>query len=325
MCFCKQRTSTKTAIRGLRSLCLSVVYRNHPYAQFLNLLSAKSTRLALVHAWIRVMRVTLYPLGMKNMAEGRGIVLKKICCGLLFLSLIVLLAACGTVASTRSSSSSSITSDSLGRSVQTSPLPTPTSMPMLSIPSQITTPTPTATPRIIPTSVPKSTPTPPVSNCITFSNDTTLVPPANGGLGAPYGPSPVTTEAQQITGELFQLVNHDRAACGLPPFAWNATLASGALLHSWNMYHCGLSHTCPDGMTQYQRIANEGFARLSRLWRKILLLRDRIQRRGQEFTPFRRVWRTSHWVAGTASTCSAPPCTRWASASTSRPTVAVVH
>ncbi|HVB21950.1 MAG TPA: CAP domain-containing protein, partial [Ktedonobacteraceae bacterium] len=183
--------------------------------------------------------------------------LKKFCCGLLFLSLIVLLAACGTVASTRSSSSSSITSDSLGRSVQFSPAPTPTSIPMLSIPSQITTPTP----RIIPTSAPKPTPPPPpASNCITFSNDTTQVPPKNGGLGAPYGPSPVTTEAQQITGELFQLVNHDREACGLPPFAWNATLASGALLHSWNEYHCGLSHTCPDGMTQYQRIANEGFA-----------------------------------------------------------------
>jgi uncharacterized protein YkwD len=105
------------------------------------------------------------------------------------------------------------------------------------------------------------TPTsPPTSNCITFSTDTTLTPPKNGGLAAPYGPAPVSTEAQQITQELFQLVNHDRAACGLPPFTWNATLASGALLHSWNMYHCGFSHYCPDGMTPYQRIANEGFA-----------------------------------------------------------------
>jgi uncharacterized protein YkwD len=56
------------------------------------------------------------------------------------------------------------------------------------------------------------------------------------------------------------LINQDRAACGLSPFAWNATLAGGALLHSWNMYHCGFSHTCPDGSTPYQRIANEGFA-----------------------------------------------------------------
>jgi uncharacterized protein YkwD len=79
-------------------------------------------------------------------------------------------------------------------------------------------------------------------------------------LAAPYGPAPVTSEAQQLAQQLFQVINADRVACGLPPFAWNATLASGALLHSWNMDHCGFSHTCPDGSTQCQRIANEGFA-----------------------------------------------------------------
>ena len=92
---------------------------------------------------------------------------------------------------------------------------------------------------------------------------TTRVPAKNGTLAAPYGPAPTSAEAQQITQQLFQLINQDRAACGLPPFAWNDTLASGALLHSWNMAHCGFSHTCPDGSTQYQRIANEGFAGLS--------------------------------------------------------------
>lgn len=56
------------------------------------------------------------------------------------------------------------------------------------------------------------------------------------------------------------MINQNRTACGLPPFTWNSTLASGALLHSWNMYHCGFSHYCPDGMSPYQRIANEGFA-----------------------------------------------------------------
>ncbi|MHB8600296.1 MAG: CAP domain-containing protein [Ktedonobacteraceae bacterium] len=190
--------------------------------------------------------------------------MKRFCCSLLFLSLIILVSACGTVVSTRSSSSSSITSDSMSHSsFQTSsqPTATPTSMPLLSIPSQMTTPPPTSTPRITPTSIPKTTPTPPpASSCITFSNDATLTPSQNGGLAAPYGPAPVSTEAQQLTAELFQLVNSDRAACGLPPFAWNSTLASGALLHSWNMYNCGFSHTCPDGMSQCQRIANEGFA-----------------------------------------------------------------
>jgi uncharacterized protein YkwD len=85
----------------------------------------------------------------------------------------------------------------------------------------------------------------------------------NGGLAAPYGPAPLSSEAQQLAQQLFQLINQNRAACGLPPFAWNNTLASGALLHSWNMAHCGFSHYCPDGSSPYQRIANEGFAGLS--------------------------------------------------------------
>ncbi|MGB8346044.1 MAG: CAP domain-containing protein [Ktedonobacteraceae bacterium] len=183
--------------------------------------------------------------------------MKKICWGMLYLSLIVVLAACGKGSVTRSSSSSYVASDSLSQSVMR-PSPTPT----LSIPSQITTPTPTPKPHISVSNPPTSTPSS-GSSCITFSNDTTLVPPKNGGLAAPYGPAPVTSEAQQLTQQLFQLINNDRAACGLPPFAWNATLASGALLHSWNMYHCGFSHTCPDGMSPYQRIANEGFANYS--------------------------------------------------------------
>ena len=186
--------------------------------------------------------------------------MKNICWGLLCLSLIVLLAACGSEAATRSSSSGYIASDSLSHSGLRPP-PTPTSIPTLSIPSHIATPAPKPTPTPHISAPSTSTPTPPpVSNCVTFSNDTTLVPAKNGTLAAPYGPAPVSAEAQQLSQQLFQLINHDRAACGLSPFAWNATLTDGALLHSWNMYHCGFSHTCPDGSTPYQRIANEGFA-----------------------------------------------------------------
>ena len=76
----------------------------------------------------------------------------------------------------------------------------------------------------------------------------------------PYGPPPAMTSAEmQYTQQLFALINHDRAVRGLYPFAWNATLAAGARLHSWNMYYCGFSHTCPDGLPQCTRIANEGF------------------------------------------------------------------
>ena len=190
---------------------------------------------------------------------------KKTCWGLLCLSLIVLLPACGSEITPQSSSSSSITSDSLSHSgLRQSPTPTPTPIPPLSIPSQKATPLPTPGSHISAssTSTPSSTPQP-ASNCVTYSQETTPVPPKNGTLAAPYGPAPVSGEAQQLTQQLFQLINHDRATCGLPPFAWNGTLASGALLHSWNMVHCGFSHTCPDGSTPWQRIANEGFAGLS--------------------------------------------------------------
>ena len=186
--------------------------------------------------------------------------MKKTYWSLLCLALLVLLAACGSETASQSLSSSNIAGDSLNHSgLAQSPTPTPASVPIPVIPSQKATPTP------VPTSVPHvsatNTPTPPpVSNCVTYSNATTRVPAKNGTLAAPYGPAPVTAEAQQITQQLFQLINSDRAACGLPSFAWNATLASGALLHSWNMAHCGFSHTCPDGSTPYQRIANEGFA-----------------------------------------------------------------
>jgi uncharacterized protein YkwD len=123
-------------------------------------------------------------------------------------------------------------------------------LPQMSVPSQQITPTPRHASR----------PQAPSSGCVIYSNAATHVPAKNGGLAAPYGSAPTSSEAQQLAQQLFQLVNRDRAACGLSAFSWNSTLASGALLHSWNMYHCGFSHTCPDGMTQYQRIANEGFA-----------------------------------------------------------------
>ena len=117
---------------------------------------------------------------------------------------------------------------------------TPT--PQLSILTHVTTPTPTQAPSI-----------------------PSLAPPSNipgsGSGPAPYGPpSPLTAEEIQLTQQLFALINHDRAVRGLYPFIWSTTLAGGGRLHSWNMTHCGFSHTCPDGLNQCTRIANEGFA-----------------------------------------------------------------
>lgn len=183
--------------------------------------------------------------------------MKKSCWGLLSLVLIVvLLAACSSKVANQPLPSHSLTNALNQGSIQQSPTPTPTSMPALSIPSQKATPTPTHSSN-------SNSNSSSGSGCITFSNDTTRVPAKNGGLAAPYGSAPSTSQAQQYAQQIFQLINHDRAACGLPAFSWNSTLASGALLHSWNMEHCGFSHTCPDGSQPCQRIANEGFAGLS--------------------------------------------------------------
>lgn len=70
----------------------------------------------------------------------------------------------------------------------------------------------------------------------------------------------MTAEELDLTQKLFELVNQDRAVRSLYPFEWNDTLAGGARLHAWNMYHCGLSHYCPDGHSPCQRIADEGIS-----------------------------------------------------------------
>jgi uncharacterized protein YkwD len=159
---------------------------------------------------------------------------------LLGLFILALLSACAPRPSTQMTPSQPLTSDEAH--IQQKPTPTPT--PLISIPRQIATPTPTPMPI-------RRTPTPaPSTNT-----------PGPGTSSAPYGPPPaLTTEESQLTQQLFALINHDRAVRGLYPFIWNNTLTSGARLHSWNMIHCGFSHTCPDGLDQCTRIANEGFA-----------------------------------------------------------------
>ena len=154
------------------------------------------------------------------------------CTGLL---LALLLSACGSQQNGAVLPSQPFTSDGV-IAIQQKPTPTPG----LQIPSQITMPTPV--------------PTVPASSSS---------PPTGSGL-EPYGPPPpMTSEEIQLTQQLFQLINQNRASIGLYPFVWNDVLAAGARLHSWNMIHCGFSHTCPNGEDQCTRIANEGFAGFS--------------------------------------------------------------
>ncbi len=144
----------------------------------------------------------------------------------------MLLTACQAGQSSHLTPVEPVTGDSLNIAQH----PTPTAS--ISIPRQIATPT-----AIAHTSAPPST------------------IPGSGTGSAPYGQPPLlTAEEIQLTQQLFALINHDRAVRGLYPFIWNPTLAGGARLHSWNMVHCGFSHTCPDGLNQCVRIANEGFA-----------------------------------------------------------------
>ncbi len=154
---------------------------------------------------------------------------------------VVFLAACGSTQSNQVTTIQSLSSDSIHVVQQ------PTATPKWTIPQQVTTPKPTPTPTTNTTTDPGG-PAP-----------TTI--PSSGSGAAPYGPPPaLSSEEIQVTQKLFSLINSDRAARGLYAFAWNDTLAGGARLHSWNMYHCGFSHTCPDGRSQCQRIADEGFA-----------------------------------------------------------------
>ena len=158
---------------------------------------------------------------------------------LLCLCLVTLLTACAAGQSSNRVPAQPLTGDSLNIAQQQVPSPT------IVIPQQLNTPEPK-----------------PNTSTSTYHPGPT---PTNSGTGsAPWGAPPLmTAEEVQLTRQLFNLMNSDRAARGLYPFVWNATLAGGARLHSWNMYHCGFSHTCPDGLDQCARIANEGFAGFS--------------------------------------------------------------
>jgi uncharacterized protein YkwD len=180
------------------------------------------------------------------MQVGRVVQVKRkywYCIGLL---IVVLVAACKAEQSIQVTPSQPLLSDSFSLHIAQQPTPTPT----FTIPKQITllSPTPTPTPKAHPTQTLPAGPPPPTNIAGTGSGP------------APYGsPPPMTAEEVQLTQQLFALINHDRAIRGLYPFTWNNTLAGGARLHSWNMVHCGFSHTCPDGLPQCTRIANEGF------------------------------------------------------------------
>ncbi|HEU5227381.1 MAG TPA: CAP domain-containing protein [Ktedonobacteraceae bacterium] len=83
--------------------------------------------------------------------------------------------------------------------------------------------------------------------------------PGSGGTGSYGTPPPLTATENQLSQQLFALINQDRGTQNLYAYVLNATLSTGARLHSWAMAHCGLSHACPNEPQPCQRVLNEGF------------------------------------------------------------------
>jgi len=109
-----------------------------------------------------------------------------------------------------------------------------------SLPTKTPSPTPIP-PTPTPTPIPPPTPTPVVSSGT-----------GNGGYGS--------SAEKQLEQQLFNQINIDRAAQGLPPYAWNSILAGGAYQHNIVMTTtgCGLLHQCPGEPTPCERFKSEG-------------------------------------------------------------------
>jgi uncharacterized protein YkwD len=174
------------------------------------------------------------------------------------LGMMVLVSACGEQPMKQISKAGPALSDA----IHTDQRPTVTPPAQVVLQRQEATPTPIPTPNTTPSPTPLPTATPTqAANPAPVQGNPPINIPGTGTGAAPYGPPPaMSSEEIQLSQQLFAVINADRAARGLYAFSWNPTLAGGARLHSWNMYHCGFSHTCPDGRSQCQRIADEGFA-----------------------------------------------------------------
>jgi uncharacterized protein YkwD len=80
---------------------------------------------------------------------------------------------------------------------------------------------------------------------------------------------PPPADVSALAGEIYRLINEQRAAYGLPPLAWNGTLAYAAQLHADDCYARGwCDHTGSDGSTYKERIIRAGYdpVRWSECW-----------------------------------------------------------
>lgn len=95
------------------------------------------------------------------------------------------------------------------------------------------------------------------------------VAPTDVPVAATVAPPVLPADVAGFPAEIFRLVNAERAAFGLAPLAWNATLARAAQLHADDCYARGwCGHTGSDGSTMKERIIRQGYdpVRWSECW-----------------------------------------------------------
>lgn len=174
--------------------------------------------------------------------------MKERLCILSALAVCIFMVACGA-----SSGSATMPGENVGRTaiptrqmgteVAERPLATPT-------PKKVAQPTPTPQPTQAPTQTGAN-----------GGNGSGNTGGSNGGGNGGSGGStpPVSSTDQQLAQQLFALVNQDRAANGLPAFAWEPALVVSASRHTQVMAGgCGLSHQCPGESSLGTRETNAG-------------------------------------------------------------------
>jgi uncharacterized protein YkwD len=131
-------------------------------------------------------------------------------------------------------------------------------------------PAPTAVPEpeIVPTSIPDSdvVAEAPAADATALDAGTAE---DSEPTATPVPASAPPPDVSALAGEIFRLINEQRAAHGLLPLAWNGTLANAAQLHADDCYVRGwCGHTGSDGSTYKERIIRAGYdpVRWSECW-----------------------------------------------------------
>ncbi len=115
---------------------------------------------------------------------------------------------------------------------------------------------PTATP-VPPTSIPSPTPYPVTEGGEAVATPTGVPPTATS---APPTSVPVSGDVAVWPMEVFNLINAQRVAHGLPPYAYNETLAQAARLHGQDCLQRGwCGHTGSDGSNVRMRVSRAGY------------------------------------------------------------------